>query len=260
MMNDKNYSLSSKIIKRTIVIGVAACFALMFSSASLALKTDRDQPVDIDADEVDIDFKTGKRTFNGNVRVIQGTLRIKADKIVAQYKDGELVDATAYGTPAKFRQRPDGKPDDVEGEGNTIYVNQANNSITLKKQAALKQGFDTARGQEIFYNMANDTLKIKNKPRPDGKKKKPTVSAGNTEANTGRQKDDDFFNDKPAPKKTSETESSTTTESETPEVAPVAERDSSDKDKLPEKLILPKKRTTTTTSDSGRSRLIIVPK
>ena len=264
MINEKKYRLFSQLSKKVVIGGIATCFALLFSSASLALKTDRDQPADIDADDVEIDFKTGKRIFTGNVRVIQGTLRIKADKIVAQYKDGELYDATAYGSPAKFRQRPDDKPDDVEGEGKTIYVHGKNNTITLIKNASLKQGFDTARGQEIFYNMANDTMKLKGgvdigKGRKKGDKK---------------QKDDEFFKDEPAaptkntskPKENSETTS--TTDSTEPDDSIAESTDSNTElpptirnsvDELPEKLVLPKKQSTSTRS-SGRSRLIIVPK
>lgn len=237
MKNDKNDRLFSQLTGKIFITGMA----LIFSATSFALSTDRDQPADIDADDVEINFKTGKRVFTGNVRVIQGTLRIKANKIVAQYKDGELINATAYGSPAKFRQRPDGKPDDVEGEGKVIYVNEKNNTLTLKKNAKLKQGYDTARGKEIFYNMANDTLKVKGGAGLGSGKKKNTAA---------KQKDDAFFKDKP--------DSATTTQT-TPESVPTASPSTlKSSDELPEKLILPKKQATKT--DNGRSRLIIVPK
>lgn len=234
MKKDKNDKLFSQFTGKTLVTGIA----LLFTTTSFALSTDRDQPADIDADDVEIDFKTGKRIFKGNVQVIQGTLRIKANKIVAQYKNGELIDATAYGSPAKFRQRPDGKPNDVEGEGKVIYVNEKNNTLTLKKNAKLKQGFDTARGQEIFYNMAKDTLKVKGGAGLGSGKKK----------NAPKQKDDDFFKDKPNSETTNPSPESI------PTTSPSTVKTS---DELPEKLVLPKKQKTTKT---GRSRLIIVPK
>lgn len=238
MINDKNDRLFSQLVKKTLV----ASISLMVSTTSFALSTDRDQPADIDADDVEINFKTGARVFNGNVRIIQGTLRIKANKVVAQYKDGELVNATAYGSPAKFRQRPDDKPNDVEGEGKVIYVNKKDNSLTLKKNALLKQGYDIARGQEIFYNMADDTLKVKGGAG---------IGSGKSKKNTKKQQDDAFFKDKPANAKTDIKGSNDKTTD-----APVAASQRSNE--LPEKLVLPKKQATTTTT--GRSRLIIVPK
>lgn len=238
MINDKNDKLFSQLVKKTLAISIS----LMVSTTCFALSTDRDQPADIDADDVEINFKTGARIFNGNVRVIQGTLRIKANKVVAQYKDGELVNATAYGSPAKFRQRPDDKPNDVEGEGKVIYVNKKDNSLTLKKNALLKQGYDIARGQEIFYNMANDTLKVKGGAG---------LGSGKSKKNAKKQQDDAFFEDKPASTNTDAKDNKNTTTN-----APAAASQRSDE--LPEKLVLPKKQATTTTT--GRSRLIIVPK
>lgn len=137
-----------------------AFIALVVSSSAMALKSDRDQPADIEADDTLFDFKTGKRTFTGNVIVIQGTLRIKADKVEANYKDGELQNATAWGKPARFKQRPDGKPDDVEGSGRKIFVNSIKNTLLLTSRANLKQGGTNVNGESILYNMANDTLKV----------------------------------------------------------------------------------------------------
>ena len=59
---------------------------LLFSGPVVALDSDKDAPVSINADTTDIDFRTGKRVLTGNVDVSQGTLNIKADKIVLIYK------------------------------------------------------------------------------------------------------------------------------------------------------------------------------
>ena len=125
-----------------------------------ALSTDRDQPASIEADDIEFDFKKGVRTYKNNVYIVQGSLRLKADNLVTNYDDGELSLATATGSLAQFKQRPDDKPDDVEGWAETIVVDQKKNIITLLGQAALRQGADTARGETIIYNMATDTLKV----------------------------------------------------------------------------------------------------
>lgn len=139
----------------TLVISVA------LSQHAYALKSDSDQPAHIEADETEIDFKTGVRTLTNNVIVIQGTLRLKADKLVAKYnKAGQLENAVADGSLARFKQRPDGKPDDVEGWAKKITVNYPTNEIILVGKAALKQGASVAEGKKIIYNMATDKLKI----------------------------------------------------------------------------------------------------
>ncbi len=164
---------------------------ILSSNPALALKSDRNQPADIEADDTEIDFRTGKRTFTGNVIVVQGTLRIKADKVIANYKDGALVNVTAWGKLARFKSRPDGKPDDVEGLAKKIFVNQQNNTLTLTSSATLKQGINTARGQQIVYNMANDTLKIQGGSR--------LGAGGSTGKARPNRKLEDPFKDDPAP-------------------------------------------------------------
>jgi len=135
--------------------------AVSYSMHSAALESDRDQPADIEADNIEFDFPNGTRTFINNVLVVQGTLRIKADKLIGKYKGDKVEQATAWGSLARFKQRPDGKPDDVEGWAKKIVVNQVENTLTLIGKAALKQGADIARGDTIIYNMATDKLQIK---------------------------------------------------------------------------------------------------
>lgn len=219
-------------MKRIQLILVLTSF--LAYNTSYALSTDRDQPANVEADDIEFDFKKGTRTYTNNVLVIQGTLRLKADKLLGIYVDGELDNATAWGSLARFKQRPDGKQHDVEGWAKKIVVNQKKNTLTLVGQAALTQGPDTARGHTIIYNMATDTLKVSG-----GAKLGAAGKDGKTKPK--RTIEDPFKDDPQGPppihSKTSSNESSSTEQSESDdepsEVKPVR---------------------------SGRSRLIIQPK
>ena len=236
------------MLKNKLLLSIFTAILIQFSAFipnSYALKTDRDQPADISSDEVDVDFKTGRRTFIGNVRFVQGTLRVKGDRVDATFKDGKLVKAIAYGKPAAFKQRPDDKPNDVEGRGLTIVLDQTSNLLTLKKNASLKQGNDVARGSVIIYNMADDTLKVKGNATGSTGKKKPNQTKPKTET-------DPFFNEKAS--KPLEGSSSAAS---APAISP--QRGSNE---LPEELVLPGQSSSksTTRESSGRSRLIFKPK
>lgn len=206
----------------------------LITSPAWALKSDRDQPALIEADDIEFDFNKGTRKYHGNVLVIQGTLRIKADKLHAFYKGDELSSVKAWGNLARFKSRPDGKKDDVEGWAKRIIVDHQKNILTLIGKAALKQGPDTARGETIIYNMANDTLKLKGKAK--------VGAAGKDGKQVQKRTIKDPFADegKTKPSKTDGKSSSSTT----------------DKSKQTEPAVeaapLPTK--------SGRSRLIIRPK
>lgn len=125
-----------------------------------ALKNDKNQPAVIDADSTEFDFRTGTRTWIGNVRVRQGTMRITADKLVANYKNNVLQNAMAYGNPAVFTQRPQDQPDDVIGKGLRLELDEVNNLVTFFEKASVKQGANTVNGKKIVYNMATEKMKV----------------------------------------------------------------------------------------------------
>jgi lipopolysaccharide export system protein LptA len=143
------------------LLTMSLCLAWLLPTAAHALKSDRDQPAVIDADAVDIDFKTGLRVYYGNVKLRQGTLRLDADKLEVRFKDGELETAIAVGEPAEFRQRPDGKDEDVVGNAQFIHLDEVNNIITLTREAVLTQGQDSVAGKTIVYNMATDKMQVR---------------------------------------------------------------------------------------------------
>lgn len=173
-------------IGRSLFIGLIV--VLSYSTQAIALSSDRDQPAQIEADDTEINFKTGVRTLTNNVLVVQGTLRVKADKLVVTYdKQGELVKAIADGSLARFKQRPDDKPDDVEGWAKKILVDYPNNTITLTGKASLKQGASTAEGDKIVYNMETDKLNIIGKSN--------VITAGKDGTKPPKRKIKDTFED-----------------------------------------------------------------
>lgn len=139
---------------------------LSVSGPALALSTDKNQPAVIDAAEVEFDFKTGTRTYTGNVRIEQGSLRLQADKLVVKFANEKVQTATAWGRPVKFRQRPDGKDEDIYGEGKRMVLDETKNLLTLYENALLIQGQDQMRGKEIVYDMASDKMTVKGGPPP----------------------------------------------------------------------------------------------
>ena len=146
-------------------------FALVvFIQTTFALDSDRDQPASVEADEVEYDFRTGVRTYKGNVIVEQGSLRITGDKLVVIYKDDKLESATAWGNLASFKQRPEGKSQDVVGKGKRILLDQIKNTLTLVESASLQQGTDVAKGEMIVYDINKDKLSIKGSASTQTKK------------------------------------------------------------------------------------------
>lgn len=166
---------------------LAALYLALQALPVQALTSDRDEPATIDADQVEFDFRTGKRTYTGNVVVVQGTLKVTGDKLVVQYDDQnvEIETATSWGNPATFKQRPDGKEDDVYGEGDTIILNQLDNTLTLIENALLTQAGNTAKGVEIVYHMDTDKMTVKGLQQ-EQQQQAETAEGAPTDAGTGR--------------------------------------------------------------------------
>ena len=147
----------------TFVLGIVLSFCLIL--ISYAYKTDRDQPATLDADEFDMDFQTGVRTYRGNVIYQQGSIRLFADELVAYFKDGDLQRAVARGNLAEFRQRPDDSETDIVGVALRIELNEVDQIITLQDRAKVTQDANTVTGKRIIYNMLTEKVKVRSDKR-----------------------------------------------------------------------------------------------
>jgi len=162
----------------SLLLGIVLGFSLI--ALSHAYDTDRDQPATLDADEFDMDFQTGVRTYRGNVVYQQGSIRLFADELVAYFKDGELQRAVARGNLAEFRQRPDDSETDVVGVALRIELNEAEQLVTLRDRAKVTQDANTVTG--YFFNDTTTTEKVKvrsgGKKKPTRTKVQPTADGG----------------------------------------------------------------------------------
>jgi len=113
---------------------------LLYAGAVAGLGTDVEQPIEIEADFAELDDAAGRTTYTGNVVVIQGTMRMTGDKLTANFdEDRQLVDVYLEGTPAYFKQTPDGGKQEIEGEGLQIEYHQRKSLLYLIDNARLKQ-------------------------------------------------------------------------------------------------------------------------
>lgn len=133
---------------------IAACLALI-PLAAQAERTDRDQPINIEADKVTVDDRNRTHTFEGNVVLTQGTLELRGSKVVVvQGADGfQTGVATAdEGKLAKFRQKREASNEYIDGEAERIEYDGRNETATLFKRAKVSAGGDVVRGDVIEYD------------------------------------------------------------------------------------------------------------
>jgi len=141
----------------------ALCASLLATSAH-AEKTDRDKPVNLEADTVTLDDIKKVSVYQGNVILSQGTLMLRADRVqVTQNADG-LDKLSASGRPVAFRQKLDGREEFIEGFADRIEYNSVSSQLELIGQARLRRGADELRGAQISYNANTEFYKVIGQP------------------------------------------------------------------------------------------------
>lgn len=130
--------------------------ALALAAPAFAERADREKPIHMEADKVTVDDAKQVSVFEGNVRLSQGTLSIRADKVVVREDKDGFVHATAYGQPAHLRQKRDGADEWVEGWGERMEYSGKSEQVELFTQARVRRGEDEVRGDYISYNSVTE--------------------------------------------------------------------------------------------------------
>lgn len=140
---------------------VAAVFLLvLLASPAFAELGDRDKPINLEADTMTVDDVKKVSVYQGNVVLTQGTLTIRADKlVVSEGKDGSNH-GTAHGNPATFRQKREGVDEYVEGNAQRIEYDSGKDLVELFTQARMKRNQDEVRGNYISYDAKTEFFKV----------------------------------------------------------------------------------------------------
>ncbi|MFU2135216.1 lipopolysaccharide transport periplasmic protein LptA [Gallibacterium anatis] len=141
-----------------------ALLALFVSYSANALTGDSEQPINIESDNQSLDLTNNVVTFNTNVVITQGSVKIDADKVViTRPNEKEKVDnkketVDAYGKPVKFQQKLDnGKM--VYGNADKVHYDLGKEFLTLIDNAQLKQEDSRINGDIITYDVKKQQLK-----------------------------------------------------------------------------------------------------
>lgn len=135
--------------------------ALVLATAAWAEKADRLQPIVVEADKPGVlDLQRQVVVFNGNVRIVQGTLRISAERIEVREQPGgwrSAVASGAPGAPATYRQKRDGLNEAVEGAADRIEYDARAGTLRFVGNGAvrrLREGVvvDEITGAEIRWD------------------------------------------------------------------------------------------------------------
>lgn len=143
------------------LIRTVVCLLAMSCAWVQALPDDKNQSLRISADKQEVDLKQGVVIYSGDVKLVQGTLEITADRIhVRKDKNQTEESFIAEGNPAHYQQQPEvGKPV-IHAEAGTIHYNVKTEQLTLDKNVSIEQNGSVTRAGHVDYDIKSQTAKF----------------------------------------------------------------------------------------------------
>lgn len=180
-----------KFCKHAVLTGLC----LLLACGPLhALKTDRQQPLDVKADSTDGTLGDGMATLQGNVEIRQGTLYVKADVANVSKLEGKVNRIDLTGSPVHLEQEIETEGL-VSAEAANISYEVATGIVTLTGAADVVHPQYHISGEKLIYDMnlqhfqgiggeENGRIQIRLDPEvlPDNK---PVENAETEEENSG---------------------------------------------------------------------------
>jgi lipopolysaccharide export system protein LptA len=153
---------------RCIILMLNKLFCLVFLFCAFSCSADEppvpdaEQPVNIQADNANLDNEKGIALYLGNVTVDQGSRHLSADKLTIHRDTNNKVKIMiATGNPATFHSQSDPQKPAGSGKAKTIKYYPQQNMVDLLGEAELTQDGDTIKGPILNYNFTTGNLNSK---------------------------------------------------------------------------------------------------
>lgn len=130
----------------------AVALLLVVPGPLLALKSDRQQPLDVKADATDGTLGDGTATLTGNVEIRQGTLYIRADVAQVEKVEGRVRRLELNGSPVHLQQEIENEGL-VTAEARRIEYEVATGMVTLTGAADVVHPQYHISGEILKYDM-----------------------------------------------------------------------------------------------------------
>lgn len=127
------------------------CLLILSFSQTMALSTDREQPIQIEADKATIDNMKGTAVYEGNVIVMQGSIRLNAATVTLNYNDqNDIEKVVAMGQPTHFKQRLD-SGEEIKAKAKEMEYNAVKDMLHLRVEAELRK---ERNGEDTYTSTA----------------------------------------------------------------------------------------------------------
>ncbi len=150
-------------INKTLQSLLAAVLLSCAPLASLALESDVDKPIEVEADSVQIDEGNekgnSKSIYKGNVVLVQGSIRLTADKVTVIQYTNKSDQIQAVGNPVRITQKSQNGKKPIKGHSSRMEYYVDSDMLYLIGNAVLTQDKDTFKSDRIAYDRKQSLIK-----------------------------------------------------------------------------------------------------
>ena len=125
-----------------------------FAPGAFARTSDRNQPLDVESNSSDCTVADdGPCTLTGDVRLVQGTLNVRAGKAVVHRAGGDIRRVTLSGGPVQMSQELD-DGSKINAQASNVDYDMSTDTVVFTGNAVIDQrGGGNITGGRIAYNM-----------------------------------------------------------------------------------------------------------
>jgi lipopolysaccharide export system protein LptA len=141
-----------------------AAALLAAAAPAAAERSDREKEIVVGADRLTADDANRTSTFDGNVVVTQGTMRITAARVTVKEDAERHKFYVADGSPVTFRQKRDKVDEWVEGMAERAEFDDRNDVLKLYNRARVRSNQNEITGDFISYDMKRELAEVSGAP------------------------------------------------------------------------------------------------
>ncbi len=140
------------------IVNPLAILLLLLPLRLAALDSDGDQPIEVEADRLEVREQENISIYEGKVKLVQGSLVINSDRLVIHFNDAnELTLMEMTGAPAMFRQL-DNQQREMRGQAEQIDYTESISLLELRRAARFDHAGDSIEGDLIRVNTENNNI------------------------------------------------------------------------------------------------------
>ena len=145
-------------------VTLLAAATLAAIAPAQAERADREKEIVVGADKLTADDANRTSTFDGNVVVTQGTMRMTANRVTVKEDADRHKFYVANGAPVTFRQKRDNVDEWVEGFAERAEFDDRNDVLKLYSRAKVKSNQNEITGDFISYDMRRELAEVSGAP------------------------------------------------------------------------------------------------